>query len=58
MDMNPIEKNLWAGVYTATIGLLIGDGENDQASMRAAYLANEAVDHFRTAAAPAQTETK
>lgn len=51
MDMNVMEKNLWSSVYVATIGLLLGE-ENDTASARAAYLANQAVDEFRAAAAP------
>lgn len=46
--MSAIEKNLWIGVYVATIGLLIG-GDNSAASARAAYLASEAVDQFRAA---------
>lgn len=47
--MSEKEQQLWTSVYVATIGLLLGDGENDAASTKAEYLANDAVDKFRAA---------
>lgn len=52
MDMTVMEKNLWTSVYVATIGVMIDGHDNEVASARAAYLANQAVDEFRAAAAP------
>ena len=46
--MTHVEQELWTRTFTKAIALLLGD-DNDVAAARAAYLANSAVDHFRSA---------